>query len=230
MQENKRRTMQENNTLPYHGSVFTGQAKRGVKAEVARRILTALIMMGVLTGVVALIASSRDAVKAGSTAPQMEGTWRVTATITDGPPPFSALYSFSGGGTLQETDETQLLTPSAGPALGAWTKVGSNQYAFTWESYLFDFGTDSPAGRLKVRGLITLTDKDTYTAVDQFDFYDTDGNVTLSGCATEEGTRMTVEPVTSCPGPTQTVKHADGRSRPTKGWKISCCAPFSQGG
>jgi len=219
MQENKRRTMQENKMLPYHGSAFTGQAKRGVKAGLARRILTVLIVTGVLTGVVALIASSPEAVRAGSVAPQMEGTWRVTATITDGPPPFSALYSFNGGGTLQETDETQLLTPSAGPALGTWTKVGSNQYAFTWESYLFDFGSDSPAGRLQVRGVVTLTGKDTYTAVDQFAFYDTDGNVTFSGCATEEATRMTVEPVTSCPGPTQSVRQADARSRPARGWK-----------
>lgn len=217
MKENKRRTMQEN-VLPYDRA-FDGQPKRGVKAGLARRILTSLIMMLVLTGVVALIASSPEAVKAGSTVPQLEGTWRVTATITDGPPPFSALYSFSGGGTLQETDETQLLTPSAGPALGTWTKVGTNQYAFTWESYLFDFSSDSPAGRLQIRGVVTLTGKDTYTAVDQFAFYDTDGNVAFSGCATEEATRMTVEPVSSCPAPTQAAIHAGANSRPAKGWK-----------
>ena len=104
MQVNSRRTMQENNVLSYHGSAFAGQANRGVTAGLARRILTALIMTGALAGFVSLIASSPEAVKAGSAAPQMEGTWRVTSTITDGPPPFSALYSFSGGGTLQETE------------------------------------------------------------------------------------------------------------------------------
>ena len=219
MQQNKRTTMQENNLLPSHGGAFTGQAKRGVKAGLARRILTALIMTGALTGVVTLIASSPDAVRAGSAAPQLEGTWRVTSSIADGPPPFSALYSFNGGGTLLETDEIQLLSPSAGPAVGVWTKVESNQYAFTWESYLFDFGSDSPAGRLKVHGFITLVDKDTYTAVDQFEFYDTDGNVTFAGCATEEATRMTVDPVTSCPGPSQSGTYPDKRSKPAKGWK-----------
>jgi len=219
MQLNQRRTMQENNPLPYNSRAFSGQPKRGVKAGLARRILTALIMTGTLTGVVALIVSSPEAVRAGAAAPQMEGTWRVTTSVADGPPPFSNLYSFNSGGTLHETDEIQLLSPSAGPGAGVWTKLGGNQYAFTWESYLFDFGSDSPTGRLQVRGLLTLTGKDTYTAVDQYAFYDTNGNVTLSGCATEEATRMTVEPVTSCPGPAETARHADGRSRPAIGWK-----------
>jgi hypothetical protein len=178
-----------------------------------------MLITAAFIGAVAFIASSPASVNAGSTAPQFEGTWRVTTTITDGPPPFSALYSFNGGGTLQETDETQLLTPSAGPALGVWTKVGNNQYAITWESYLFDFGSDSPSGRLKIRGLITLIDKDTYTAVDQFEFYDTAGNVTLAGCATEAGTRMTVDAVTSCPGLSQSGSHPNINSKTLKGWR-----------
>ncbi len=97
--------------------------------------------------------------------------------------------------------------------------MGSNQYAFTWESYLFDLGSDSPAGRLKVHGLITLIDKDTYTAVDQFEFYDTGGNVTLAGCATEVATRMTVDPVTSCPGPSLSGTYPDRKLKLLKGWR-----------
>jgi hypothetical protein len=218
MQENKRRTMNENNLQPHHSSVLSSRAKRGV-ARLARPILGALLMVAVITGVFALFASSRDVVRAGSVSPQLEGTWRVTVSITDGPPPFSGLASFNGGGTLQETDEIQLLSPSAGPQVGTWAKLGGNQYAFTWEAYLFDFATDSPGGRLKVSGVVTLTGSDTYTAVDEFAFYDTDGNVTFSGCATEEATRMTVESLTSCPGPGQTAIQSDGRSRPTKSWK-----------
>lgn len=211
--------MQENSAQPYHGNTFNVQPKREAKGVVQRSILAVMLMTAAFIGAVAFITSSPAPVNAGSTAPQLEGTWRVTSTITDGPPPFSALYSFNGGGTLQETDETQLLSPSAGPALGVWTKIGSNQYAFTWESYLFDFGSDSPTGRLKVRGLITLIDKDTYTTVDQFEFYDTGGNVTFAGCATETATRMTVDSVTSCPGLSQSGSHPDRKSNPLKGWR-----------
>jgi hypothetical protein len=211
--------MQENITPSSHGNTFTVQPNGEAKAVLQKRILAALLTTAALISVVALIASRPVSVSAGTTAPQFEGTWRVTTTITDGPPPFSALYSFNGGGTLQETDETQLLTPSAGPALGVWTKVGSNQYAFTWESYLFDFGSDSPTGRLKVHGVITLIDKDNYTAVDQFEFYDTSGNVTFAGCATEAATRMTVDAVTSCPGLSQSGRHPGKKAKPAKGWK-----------
>ena len=155
-----------------------------------------------------------------STAPQLEGTWRATVTIIDGPPPFSALNSINGGGTYSSADEIQLLIPSAGPAAGVWTKVGSNQYAFTWESYLFDLDTDMPAGKLRVRGLITLTDRNHYTAEDHFTFYDTDGNPTADGCATEEATRMTVEPFIPCPaGPSQSGTYPDRGIKAAKGWK-----------
>lgn len=211
--------MRENNATPNHGNRFTLEPRREAKTGSQSRIIAVLLMLGGLIAVGALIASSPAPVNAGPAAPQFEGTWRVTSSITNGPPPFSALYSFNSGGTLQETDETQLLSPSAGPALGVWTKVGSNQYAFTWESYLFDFGSDSPSGKLKVRGLITLIDKDTYTAVDQFEFYDTSGNVTFAGCATESATRMTVDSVTSCPGLSPSGIHPNTKSAPVKGWK-----------
>jgi hypothetical protein len=99
--------------------------------------------------------------------------------------------------------------------------VGSNQYAFTWESYLFDLDADMPAGKLQVRGVITLIDRDHYTAEDHFTFYDVDGNPTADGCATEEATRMTVEPFVPCPatGPSQSATSLARGSTPAKGWK-----------
>jgi hypothetical protein len=162
---------------------------------------------------------SPAAVSAVSTAPQLEGTWRSTVTITGGPS-FSALNSINGGGTYFEADEIQLLPPSAGPAVGVWTKVGSNRYAFTWESYLFDLDTNMPAGKLQIRGLITLIDRNHYTAEVHFTFYDVDGNPTADGCATEVATRMTVEPFTPCPaGPSQSGTYPDRGSKPATGWK-----------
>jgi hypothetical protein len=217
---NQKRT--RSNEMKKNALLSIGQLGLSNLLRSGQRVLAASLMTAVLIGSVAVIASSPAHVSAGAalTAPQLEGTWRVTSTITDGPPPFSALYSFNGGGTLQETDEIQLLSPSAGPALGVWTKVGSNQYAFTWESYVFDLDTNMPAGRLKISGLITLIDRNTYTAVDQFQFYDADGNPTFGGCATEEATRMTVDPVTSCPAPTsQNEISPDPRSKPRKGWR-----------
>jgi len=213
----RRKAMNENNTMPSNGN--TRNSLIPETAWAIKRILASLVISAVLIGVAALIASSPAAASATEVgrAPQLEGTWRVTSTITGGPPPFSALYSFSGGGTVQESDETQLLTPSAGPALGVWRKLGNQQYAFTWESYLFDIGNNMPTGRLRVHGVITLQTA-TYTAVDQFEFYDTNGIVTFSGCAMEEAARMTVEPVTSCPSDDPNPA-PELRSQPSRGWR-----------
>lgn len=209
--------MKENNTLPSNGNTSPAHAVQEMKANVQKRVLGTVLMTAVLVGLVALIGVIPAAVSAGPAAPQLEGTWRTTATITNGPPPFSGLNSFNSGGTFYGTDETQLLSPSAGPAVGVWTKVGNNQYAFTWESYLFDFGTNTPTGKLKVHGVITLIDRNTYTSTDQFEFYDTAGNVTMEGCATEMATRMTVDPVTACPGLSRSG--TDSESKLAKGWK-----------
>jgi hypothetical protein len=217
---NRRKTMKNNNELRSHSESFTDQSTPGGGRMVKRRGLATFLMTAVFICALALIASSTLTVRGeAATAPQLEGAWRVTSTIAGGPPPFSALYNFSGGGTLQETDEIQLLPPSAGPGLGTWTKVGSNQYAFTWESYLFDIGNNMPAGRLKVRGMITMSDRNTYTAVDQFTFYDAAGNVTAEGCATEAATRMTIEPVTACPGLSKGEMETNNKLRLTSSWK-----------
>jgi hypothetical protein len=179
--------------------------------------ITAMIT-GLMVGMLLISTTSPAQTRGGF---PLEGTWRSTVTIPNGPPPFSARYSFNRGGTVTEADATQLLTPPGGTSTGVWTKVGSNQYAFTIETFLFDLSADMPAGYFLLRGLITLTDRDHYTAEDHFTFYDVNGNPTIDGCATEEATPMTVVPFVPCPaaGPSQGGTYPDRGSTPAKGWK-----------
>jgi hypothetical protein len=78
-----------------------------------------------------------------------------------------------------------------------WTKVGSGEYTFTWDSFVPE--GFAPFVRLKIRGVATVGDDDAYTAVTEYEFSDAAGNVLASGCGREVGTRMRIEPVTICP-------------------------------
>jgi len=127
---------------------------------------------------------------------QLEGTWRVTIVAEDGIP-FQALYTFARGGVMHETDEFSLPL-KFGPSQGVWERTGPNHYAYTWESFVSDPNFPDDV-KLRVHGVITLTGRDAYTAQAQYEFFDAEGNVTISGCVTDQATRMTIDPVTSCP-------------------------------
>jgi len=194
--------MREHNILSAHEIAVSAPPSGGQGTRSKRRILLALIAAGTIICAVAWSAARPNVARADSAAPQLEGAWRARVGISGGPAPFTSLFTFNRGGTLQVIDQTQLETPSATTGLGVWTKIGANQYAFTWQTFLFDTGSAGfPfAGSLRVHGVITLTGSDTYTSVSRFTVYDTEGNVVASGCTTGEATRMTVEPLTDCPG------------------------------
>jgi hypothetical protein len=155
---------------------------------------------------------------------QLEGTWRVTI-VSEGGDPFQALYTFARGGVMHETDESSLPL-SFGPSQGVWERTGPNRYAYTWESFASDPNFPDDV-KLRVHGVITLTGRDTYNAQVQFEFFDAEGNVTFSGCATDQATRMTIDPVTSCPADaTQRQSSsvnksgvANSKANEPKGWR-----------
>ena len=195
--------MRNHNILSAHEIAVPHQGGGGQKPRSTRRTLLTLIAAGALVCVAAWGATPRSSVaRADSAAPQLEGAWQARVGINGGHPPFTALFTFNRGGTLQVIDETQLETPSATTGLGVWTKIGSNQYAFTWQAFLFDTASEGfpGVGSLRIHGVITLTGNDTYTSVSRFTAYDTEGNVLGSGCTAGDATRMTVEPLTDCPG------------------------------
>jgi hypothetical protein len=143
-----------------------------------------------LTVLVALWAATLSVPATANTSGHaLEGTWRVTVSVGGGT--FDALYTFGGDGTLIESDQDGFR------GQGTWTKTGSGEYAFTWDSFVP--AQFAPFVRLKIRGVVSLNNDDSYTAVTQYEFLDALGNVLASGCGSEVGTRMRVEPVTACP-------------------------------
>ena len=135
---------------------------------------------------------------------------------------FSTVFSFASGGTVTAIDSSQLSPPSATNGLGVWEMIGPHTYAYTFVSFLFDTANDfAPAGALKLWGVITLNGKDAYTTTDQFEFRDAGGNVTFSGCATQQATRMTVAAVSACfdAAPRHTKTPEPGKK--TGGWRTA---------
>jgi hypothetical protein len=73
----------------------------------------------------------------GAVAPELEGTWLVTVTISDGPPPFPSLVTYARGGALTATDGG--VSPASGNVYqGTWTRTGPHEYAFTFLGLQYD--------------------------------------------------------------------------------------------
>ena len=98
-----------------------------------------LVITIALAATVALIGAQSAIAEGGAVAPEIEGTWLVTITIQDGPPPFPSLVTYARGGALTVTDS------SVAPALGnlyqgTWTKTGPHGFAFTFLGFQYDAG------------------------------------------------------------------------------------------
>lgn len=124
------------------------------------------------------------------------GTWRVSIPQSDGGlPPFNAYQTFNADGTFTEVSDL-LTTQTESPAHGVWSGKRSD-YDLTFELFVFDPVTKQPAGRVRVRAAIKLSDDgDSLTANTVVDFIAPDGSVAEgvdSGPFT--GTRVKVVPV-----------------------------------
>jgi len=119
------------------------------------------------------------------------GTWKVTV-MPDGIPAFTAYNVFTVDGNSIEFDYSN--PPAAQTiAVGPWTSLGVNSFAFTEVNQLFD-NTGAYAGELKVRGNIELTaDGNSYSGKFKFDVFDPTGAVVFSGGGTASGKRVVVE-------------------------------------
>ena len=132
---------------------------------------------------------------------QLEGSWRFTSTAEiDGETlTLRGLYTFARGGVMLSTDELTFQPGYASTTgLGTWERTGRNEYAFTMELLFFRQSDFNFEARVRVFGKIKLTGEDTFTDVSQSDTLDAEGNFIGTICATEEATRVEIEPYTSC--------------------------------
>jgi hypothetical protein len=144
----------------------------------------------------ALIASAADSEslrESESQARRLEGTWRMQVTIRNcqtGDPlrDFPAYLSFAQGGTLTET--TTGFSPSLrSPGHGIWQRSGGHNYSAVTEAFLFNPAGEWVGGqKLTMAITVVAADQINVTATNQL--FDTEGNLTLSGCATAVGQRM----------------------------------------
>lgn len=120
------------------------------------------------------------------------GTWVINVPASPGGAEFNALQTFHADGTMTETSDL-LAKLGEGPAHGAWTGK-KRDYQITFELFVFD-PDRNPAGRVRVRATVRLTDEDNFTADSAVDFIEPNGNVIPDiGSGPFTGTRLKVMP------------------------------------
>ena len=71
-----------------------------------RPSLLALIIIVALAAMMVVIGTQSATAESGAVAPEIEGTWLITVTIEEGPPPFASLATYARGGALTVTDSS----------------------------------------------------------------------------------------------------------------------------
>lgn len=159
-----------------------------------RNRLLVTICIATLTAAVAAFSQGNTDDPGGTTAPEVEGSWRVIVTPIGAPiPPFLTFSSYGRGGAFLESAQ-----PGQGPGHGTWRRTANREFGVTFEKLVF--GPDgSFAGTLKVREVIRLSaNGDSYAGDATAEVFDPSGSLVASFCATTQGTRITVE-APSCP-------------------------------
>ena len=157
------------------------------------RLLITLSVV-ILTATIAAFTQDRPDDPGGTTAPEVEASWRVTVTPIGVPiAPFLTYSTFARGGTFLESSQ-----PRQGPGHGVWRRTGRGEFGITFEKVLFS-PDGSFAGTLRVREAIRVTaDGDSYAGDGTADVFDPSGRQVGSFCAKTQATRISVERP-SCP-------------------------------
>jgi hypothetical protein len=126
------------------------------------------------------------------TTPTIQGVWQVTRMGVDcndpnqTRPPFPALMTFHSDGTvIGDTgpyDETK--------EYGSWQREpGSQNYSFREVGYGYDENV-AFAFSAVISATLHLTDRNSFTASETIQFFDTDGNLIATFCGRSTGTRF----------------------------------------
>jgi hypothetical protein len=150
--------------------------------------------MALTTGPVATAGQEAGQKSSNSHAKQIQGAWILQVSAHDcqtGAPVsnFQSLVTFAQGGTLTN------VTTGGNPALrttglGTWKKAGGHEFTAVTMVFLF-----SPAGAWAATQRIANTfelgtNRDELTGTTEVKFFDTNGNLTSTVCATVLGRRL----------------------------------------
>lgn len=153
--------------------------------------LTALVILTALGSPTAAFAQDPGAPQ------QPAGSWVYTVTIPDGtasPIVFQGLETYIPGGGYVETDQLSFMPASLStPSHGSWATTGKSTFLLTYFNFSYD-NTGTSQGGSRIRQIATLgADGNSYSGSGDFYYYDTNGNVVLSGTFTIRATRIPVE-------------------------------------
>jgi len=129
-------------------------------------------------------------------------TWRVEVRQSDcvtgvQGPPFQSFLTFDRSGTLTGTTAAPAFLPGQrSPDHGIWSHKHGVKYSATSEAFLlFDSEPRPPfpgfrAGRQRISQSIELKNHAEFTSVALVEFFDTNGNIVMTGCANAIGRRF----------------------------------------
>jgi hypothetical protein len=147
----------------------------------------------------AVLAKSEDH---ESRADILAGTWRVELRQSDcvagvQGPPFQSFLTFDGSGTLIGTTMAPaFLAGQRSPDHGIWNHKHGEKYTAASEAFLlFDSEPRPPfpgfrAGTQRISQDIELKNRDEFTSAAVVEFFDTTGNIVMTGCANAIGRRF----------------------------------------
>ena len=152
--------------------------------------------LAVLAGLLLSVASAR-AQSSVPTGKELEGTWNVEVTQTDcstGDPlgiPFQSLLTFHRGGTMTETTDNPIFFPAErGPGHGVWSFKGGSRYTAATTAFVTLNGALTKTQT--IRQTIEMgNDPNRFTTVKAtVQFFDLNGTLLVTGCATATGVRF----------------------------------------
>ena len=156
--------------------------------------LSVIAMMALTTGRVAMAGDASGQQSPNSRAKTIQGAWVLQVSAYEcqtGAPVsnFQSLVTFAQGGTLTN------VTTGGNPALrttglGTWEKAGGHEFTAVTMVFLF-----SPAGAWTATQRLANTfeiesNPDELTGTTEANFFDTNGNLTATVCATVLGRRL----------------------------------------
>ena len=124
-----------------------------------------------------------------------EGSWLYTVTSSSGPPStVLGLETYAAGGGYTETDQLSFMPSTlATPGHGSWKLTGGRTFLLTYITLNHD-SNGKFQGTSKIRQVATLNAAgNAYSGSGNFDVYDVNGNVILSGTFTIQAARIRVE-------------------------------------
>lgn len=124
----------------------------------------------------------------------IEGSWTATVTFRvcqtgAAIRSFPSMNTFAQGGTLQEFGVGSAPL-TRGPGHGVWSHQGERHFYSTFQFFRFN-ADGTPAGTVRLRRYMEVDFLgNNYTATSTTEFYDNNGVLFMTGCATESAVRF----------------------------------------